>query len=96
MAGQYDILSTLTDTNQRYSHYFKDVRHLSVIDVYRILELYEVTDPCIQHAIKKLLLAGQRGAKDRNKDVAEASATLERWQQMQVEDDEMSPRIVKA
>ena len=48
----------------KHSHYFKNVRHLDGIDVYRVLELFNVTDPCLQHAIKKLLCAGGRGAKD--------------------------------
>jgi hypothetical protein len=86
MAGQYDILSTLTETNQRYAHYYKDVRNLDVIDVYRVLDLFGVTNPCIQHAIKKLLAAGRRGAKSTDKDINEAIATLVRWQEMQQED----------
>lgn len=71
----------------KHSHYFKNVRHLDGIDVYRVLELFNVTDPCLQHAIKKLLCAGGRGAKDMEQDVQEAMDTLERWQDMQVEDE---------
>jgi hypothetical protein len=41
----------------------------------------------LQHAIKKLLCAGGRGAKDMEQDVQEAMDTLERWQDMQVEDE---------
>ena len=48
----------------KHGHYFKKVTHLDGIDVYRVLELFEVTDPCLQHAIKKLLCAGTRGSKD--------------------------------
>jgi hypothetical protein len=71
----------------KHSHYFKNVQHLDGIDVYRVLELFNVTDPCLQHAIKKLLCAGGRGAKDMEQDVQEAMDTLERWQDMQVEDE---------
>jgi hypothetical protein len=71
----------------KHSHYFKDVRHLDGIDVYRVLELFNVTDPCLQHAIKKLLCAGGRGAKDMEQDVQEAMDTLERWQDMCREDE---------
>ena len=60
----------------KHSHYFKNVRHLDGIDVYRVLELFNVTDPCLQHAIKKLLCAGGRGAKDIEQDVQEAIDTL--------------------
>lgn len=71
---------------KKHSHYFKDVEHLKLIDVYRVLELFNVTDPCIQHAVKKLLVAGGRGAgKDINKDLQEAIDTLVRHQEMQAE-----------
>lgn len=70
----------------KHSHYFKDVSKLETVDVYRVLKLFEVTDPCIAHAVKKLLVAGGRGAKSVEKDVAEAIDSLERWQVMLVED----------
>jgi hypothetical protein len=69
-----------------YAHYFKSVRHLDTLDVYRVLELFEVTDPCIQHAVKKLLCAGSRGQKDMAKDITEASDSLARWHEMREED----------
>lgn len=71
----------------KHPHYHKDVRHLETIDVYRVLRLFNVTDPCIQHAVKKLLVAGGRGAgKDIAKDVQEAIDSLQRFQEMQAED----------
>ena len=63
------------------------MRHLDGIDVYRVLELFNVTDPCLQHAIKKLLCAGKRGAKDEERDVEEAIDTLGRYQDMKVEEE---------
>lgn len=70
-----------------HSHYFKDVSKLDTIDVYRVLSLFNVTDPCIQHAVKKLLVAGGRGAgKDINKDIQEAIDSLLRWKEMRAED----------
>jgi len=65
-----------------YNHYKKDVAHLESIDVYRILELYNVTDPCVQHAVKKLLCAGNRGAKTEEQDIIEARDTLNRKLEM--------------
>ena len=70
-----------------HSHYFKDVAHLQTVDVYRVLQIFNVTDPCLQHAIKKLLCAGGRGAKNDVKDVREAMDSLTRWQQMRLEDE---------
>lgn len=48
------------------------------IDVYRILEAYrETIDPCLDHAIKKLLCAGIRGAKDSIQDKREAIDSIQ-------------------
>lgn len=75
------------NTPKKHSHYFKDVSTLNTVDVYRILKLFNVTDPCLQHATKKLLVAGGRGAgKDIDRDVQEAIDTLLRWQEMRRED----------
>lgn len=75
------------DVKTNHSHYFKSVKHLEEIDVYRVLDLFEVTDPCIQHAIKKLLVAGGRGAgKGFDKDIQEAIDSLKRLQVMRSED----------
>ncbi len=71
---------------EKHPHYHKDVRHLETIDVYRVLSLFNVTDPCIQHAVKKLLVAGGRGAgKNIAKDVQEAADSLARYLEMQHE-----------
>jgi hypothetical protein len=70
-----------------HSHYFKDVSHLDSIDVYRVLDLFGVVHPCIQHAVKKLLVAGGRGAgKTVDRDVQEAIDSLTRYQKMMSED----------
>lgn len=48
----------------KHAHYFKDVADLDEIDVYLVCELFGVQDSsgATQHALKKLLLPGQRGA----------------------------------
>lgn len=69
-----------------HPHYHKDVSHLSSIDVYRVLDLFGVTDQAIGHAAKKLLCAGQRGHKDLATDVQNVIDTLERWKEMRKED----------
>lgn len=48
------------------------------IDVYSVLTAYEVSHPAIAHAVKKLLLAGQRGQKSRLTDLREARDALSR------------------
>ncbi len=74
-------------TDRKHNHYFKDVTTLTHIDVYRVLGLFNVTDPCLQHAVKKLLVAGGRGGgKDITRDIQEAIDTLTRWQEMRAEE----------
>ena len=71
----------------KHEHYFKNVKNYEYIDVYRVLKLFEVNDPCIQHAVKKLLAAGARGVKPMEKDIQEAIDSLIRWKTMYSEDD---------
>ena len=68
----------LLDETTKHNHYFKDVSKLVKIDVYAVLALYEVTDPCIQHAVKKLLCTGKRGHKDFLKDIQDSIDSLVR------------------
>lgn len=72
--------------NKNHAHYYKSVAHLDSIDVYRVLDLFNVTNPCLQHAAKKILCAGARGNKDFEKDVREAVDSLNRALQMIAED----------
>lgn len=73
---------------EKHAHYFKNVEHLKEIDVYRVLDLFEVTDQALGHAAKKLLVTGGRGGgKTQRQDVCEVIDTLQRWLQMQREDE---------
>ena len=65
--------------------YLKDCTY-SAIDVYRVLDLFNVTDAAVAHAIKKLLCAGQRGVKSYDQDIHEALKSLLRWKEMREED----------
>ena len=66
--------------------YIVDISKYNKLDIYRILKLYEVNDPCLQHAIKKLLCAGKRGVKNQTQDINEAILSLKRFLEMQGED----------
>lgn len=71
----------------KHSHYHKPLpKGLTHIDVYWVLRLFDVRDPCLQHAIKKLLVAGGRGAgKDFSRDVQEAIDSCQRAIEMEFE-----------
>ena len=60
------------------NHYFKDVQALKAVDIYRVLNLFDVRSHAVGHAIKKLLCAGKRGAKDYRQDLIEAKASIDR------------------
>lgn len=78
-------------SDKKHKHYFKYVGNLEYIDVYSVLKLYEVTDPCIQHALKKLLVAGARGHKDIERDIQDVIDTLERWKELSEENSAKVP-----
>lgn len=73
-----------------HNHYFKDVSYLSKIDVYQVINLFKVVDPCLQHAIKKLLVAGGReGSKDIHHDIQDVIDSCLRWQEIQKENEKL-------
>ena len=55
------------------------------IDVYDVLKSFDVKCPATQHAIKKMLKAGQRGSKDVEQDLTEAIISLERAKELETE-----------
>ena len=74
------------------SPYFKDVSKLKSVDIYRVLNLFDVRSHAVGHAIKKLLCAGKRGAKDYRQDLIEAKASIDRELAMM---DEEEPHDVR-
>lgn len=62
--------------------YRKDVRRLDELDLYVLADLYDVKSHAVFHALKKLLCAGKRGAKDYEQDLMEAIESIERELQM--------------
>lgn len=66
----------------KHSHYHKSVKGRETIDVYDVLDLFEVKSHAVGHAIKKLLMAGQRGAKDYRQDLSEAIDSITRQLEM--------------
>lgn len=57
--------------------YHKKIKGVT-IDVYDVLQAFEVTSQPLGHAIKKLLMPGKRGHKDTITDLKEAQASIER------------------
>ena len=53
------------------------------VDVYDIIDSFGVTCPALQHAIKKILFAGERGHKDKKQDLKEALQSISRAIQLE-------------
>lgn len=74
----------MSDTKKDYPHYYKEIPvGVTHIDIYAVLSMWHVDDPAIQHAIKKLMCAGQRGEKERKHDLTEAVVSIERAIEME-------------
>lgn len=58
------------------------------VDVYDVLRAFDIRDPALQHALKKLLCMGLRGHKDTGTDLAEAIESLEKLQEYRSNIDE--------
>lgn len=73
-----DILTSASnyqDNAPKTNKYLKSVRGIT-IDVYDVLKAFNVTNPATQHAIKKLLAAGNRGYKNTVQDLNEAIESI--------------------
>lgn len=77
MGGEWNKPKLVSTTNK----YNKPCKGIT-IDVYDVLKAFEVTCPAMQHAIKKCLMAGKRGAKDAVQDMNEAIQSIERSKEL--------------
>lgn len=71
--------------NQSGSKYLRKVQCdiEGSVDVYAVIETFQVTCPARQHAIKKLLCSGIRGKGDSLQDLTEARDAIDRAVQME-------------
>lgn len=73
--------------NHSGSKYLRNIHPASegLIDVYSVIEAYQVACPARQHAIKKLLCAGLRSKGSVLQDLGEARDALERAIDMEIQ-----------
>lgn len=71
--------------DQHYKFFFNRVK----LDPYRIMQVYGITHPAQQHAVKKLLRAG-RSIKSLSQDIDEVILTLTRWKEMIHEEEQLA------
>ncbi len=61
-------ITTPSKEDKPKNKYHRDLKGVTV-DVYDVLKAFEVTDPALQHLIKKALCAGLRGHKNKDQDL---------------------------
>lgn len=49
--------------------YQREIKTGVFVDVYDVLQAFNVTNPALQHLVKKALAVGQRGHKDASEDL---------------------------
>lgn len=58
--------------------YKREIKPGVFVDVYDVIDCFEVTSGALQHAIKKLLATGKRGHKDYEQDLIDILSSVER------------------
>lgn len=58
--------------------YKREIKPGVFVDVYDVIDCYEVTSGALQHALKKILAAGKRGHKDYEQDLIDILSSVER------------------
>ena len=71
--------------SEKHNHYFRDCPY-DKIDVYRIIDIFEITDPAAQHILKKCIATGKRGHKDEQRDWQDILDSAQRRLDMIAED----------
>tara|TARA_Y100001951_G_C11279241_1_gene264142 strand:+ start:495 stop:935 length:441 start_codon:yes stop_codon:yes gene_type:complete len=84
-AGQPLVLelAPIPDSGKKYLKKITDAQgNTARVDVYDVLKAFNVTDPALQHLIKKALNAGLRGHKDLANDLQDITDSAIRAQQL--------------
>lgn len=72
-------------TERKHSHYYRECPYEN-IDVYRIIDIFEITCPAAQHILKKVIATGKRGHKDLKRDWEDIVDSAKRKVEMLEED----------
>lgn len=67
-----------------FPHYHKDCSEVGSLDVYMVMHLFGIVDDSgsLHHALKKLMVRGERGVKPGHQDVQEAIFSLIRFMEI--------------
>ena len=62
--------------------YQREIKPGVFVDVYDVLQAFKVTNPALQHLVKKALAVGQRGHKDAAEDLQDIVDSARRAQEL--------------
>lgn len=93
--SQASLPPGFTLSKSKYSRLIGSIGKQVEVDVYDVLKAFRVTCPARQHAIKKLLAAGQRGSKPEKQDLQEAIDSINRSIQMLGPDEDFDELAAK-
>lgn len=68
----------------KYNKYLHEIKPGVFIDVYDVLMAWNVTNPALQHLIKKALQAGERGHKSREQDLQDIIDSAIRAKELEI------------
>lgn len=84
LESRYDHTCKEELPRSKYNRVIRDKAGSTIdVDVYDVLEAFNLTCPALQHAAKKILCAGIRGHKDVMVDLDDAIASIERGKDLQ-------------
>lgn len=67
----------------KHSKYHREIKPGVFVDVYDVLQAWAVSNPALQHLIKKALQPGERGHKDLETDMNDIIASAKRAKELE-------------
>jgi len=72
-----------SDAQEQHSKYHREIKPGVWVDCYDVLQAWAVTNPALQHLIKKALQPGERGHKDLETDMNDIIASAKRAKELE-------------
>lgn len=79
---RYPTLGDVVAGEPKRSKYHREIKPGVFVDVYDVLQAFDVRNPALQHLVKKALAAGQRGHKTLSQDMDDIVASAIRAKEL--------------
>ena len=84
LANDEQDLNECIDAPEADNKYLREIKTGVFVDVYDVLMAWNVTNPALQHLIKKALQAGERGHKSREQDLQDIIDSAIRAKELEI------------